>query len=65
MEIYARQVILSHQDDPEELICSQVSTMNRNSLRSATAGKYNTVEEAVYAVFAFLVNLKSDFAKMD
>lgn len=55
MEIHARQVILSH-DDPEELICSQVSTMNRNSLRRASAGKYAEILIDV-AIFSFLVNL--------
>ena len=48
LEIHARQVILS-QDDPEELICSQVGTLNRNSLRSANSGKYTSS--------LFLVNL--------
>ena len=57
MEIHARQVILSH-DDPEELICSQVSTMNRNSLRRASAGKYAVIFIDV-VIFSFLVNLTS------
>ena len=55
MEIHARQVILSH-DDPEELICSQVSTMNRNSLRSASSGK-NAMSLIDLAILSFLVNL--------
>ena len=58
MEIYARQQILGQGDDHEELICSQVSTMNRNDLRSANSGKQSKLFQSfLLPSFVFLVIL--------
>ena len=50
-EIYARQTVSKSQGDHEELICSQVRTVNRSDLRSATPGKYILVCEMDHQFF--------------